>query len=125
MKKKLAGRLLALAASVVMGFSMLPAGTALAANTPQTQETQQTQVDQEWYNFRNNQENNSITDRPTPTNDLEAAEKWAVKYGSGWTASPTPPLILDNYLYIGCGKKVIKINKTTGQKEAESDDMAE
>ena len=124
MKKKLAGRLLALAASVVMGFSMLPAGTALAADTLQTQEAQQTQVDQEWYNFRNNQENNSITDRPTPTNDLEAAEKWAAKYGSGWSASPTPPLILDNYLYIGCGNKVIKINKTTGEKEAESDAMA-
>ena len=124
MKKKLAGRLLALAASVVMGFSMLPAGTALAANTPQTREAQQTQVDQEWYNFRNNQENNGVTDRPTPTNSLEASQKWAVKYGDGWQASQTPPLILDNYLYIACGSQVLKINKETGAKEAESDTMA-
>ncbi|MCU6762627.1 ATPase involved in DNA repair [uncultured Roseburia sp.] len=117
MKRKAAGKLFSFLTAAVMGVSMIPA-TALAA------ETKSTDVDQEWYNFRNNQENNGVTDRPTPTSDLEAAQKWAVKYGSGWSAAPTPPLILDDYLYIGVGNKIIKIDKATGEKVDESDEMA-
>ena len=113
-KQKLVNRILAILTVLFMAVTMNPVLTPAAETT----------VDQEWYNFRNNQENNSITDRPTPTNDIEAAQKWAVKYGSGWSAAPTPPLILDNYLYIGSGKKILKLNKETGEKVAESDDMA-
>ena len=117
MKKKAAGKFVSLLAAGLMALSMIPT-TALAAQ-PKAET-----VDQEWYNFRNNQENNGVTDRPTPTNDLEAAQKWAVKYGSGWSAAPTPPLILDNYLYIGVSNKVLKVDKETGEKVAESDAMA-
>ena len=100
----------------LMAFSMIPANAQAAQP--------KTEVDLEWYNFRNNQENNGVTDRPTPTNDLETAQKWAVKYGSGWAASPTPPLILDGYLYVGVGDQVLKLDKETGEKVAESDEMA-
>ena len=77
----------------------------------------------EWYNFRNNVENNGVTDRPTPTLLEETNLKWGVKYGSGWTAAPTPPLLLDGYLYIGVGNKILKLNKADGTKVAESDTM--
>ena len=66
MKKKAAGKFVSLLAAGLMALSMIPT-TALAAQ-PKAET-----VDQEWYNFRNNQENNGVTDRPTPTNDLEAA----------------------------------------------------
>ena len=77
----------------------------------------------EWYNFRNNAENNGVTDRPTPTLLEETNLKWGVKYGSGWAAAPTPPLLLDGYLYIGVGNKILKLNKADGVKVAESDAM--
>ncbi len=117
MKKKGLGKILSLFTAALMAVSVVPV-TALASGSKAHV------VDKEWYNFRNNQENNGVTDRPTPTNDLEAALKWAEKYGTGWAAAPTPPLILDGYLYIGMSNKVLKINKETGEKVDESDPMA-
>lgn len=80
-------------------------------------------VDTEWYNFRNNQENNGVTESTTPINDATANLKWASKYGSGWSAAPTPPLILDDKLYVGSGNKILEINKETGKIIRESDTM--
>lgn len=62
-------------------------------------------VDMEWYNLRNNQENNGVTESPTPIDDQTASLKWGVKYGTGWGAAPTPPLILDSKIYIAQGNK--------------------
>lgn len=70
----------------------------------------------EWYNFRNNQENNGITDVNTPTSAKSTNLKWASKFGIGWGAAPTPPLILDGYLYIGVGKEIVKVDKETGKE---------
>ena len=36
-------------------------------------------VDMEWYNLRNNQENNGVTESPTPIDDQTASLKWGVK----------------------------------------------
>lgn len=80
-------------------------------------------VDTEWYNFRNNQENNGVTETATPTDDATANLKWASKYGSGYSAAPTPPLILDDKLYVGSGNKILEIDKETGEKLRESDAM--
>lgn len=80
-------------------------------------------VDMEWYNFRNNQENNGVTEASTPINDATASEKWSQKYGSGWSAAPTPPLILDDKLYVGVANKILEIDKQTGEKLRESDEM--
>lgn len=80
-------------------------------------------TDIEWYNFRNNPENNGVTDKATPIDDQTAGLKWAGKYGTSYFQSPTPPLILDGYLYVGLQNKVYKIDKTTGEKVAESDEM--
>lgn len=107
-KRKLAALLLALAlitASVPF--------TAMAGEA----------ADLEWYNFRNNPENNGVVDKTTPISAETAGLKWAEKYGTGRWDNPTPPLILDGYLYVGLKNKVYKIDKTTGEKVAESDEM--
>ena len=81
------------------------------------------EVDAEWYNFRNNPENNGVTDRPTPTETVETVQKWANKYGKGWSAAPTPPLVLNGKLYIGSGNQVIELNKENGNELRRSDAM--
>lgn len=111
------GKIISCLVIAAMIFTVIPAGYAFA-------DVDDSGIDREWYNFRNNQENNGVTDRATPTSLDETAMKWAGKYGTGWGAAPTPPLILDGKIYIGCGKKVIEIDKNTGEKLRESDDMA-
>ena len=69
----------------------------------------------EWWNFRNAQDNNAVTGRPTPTNDKEAWGKWAAKYGTGWAAAPTPPIIVNEKLYIGVDAQILEIDKDTGE----------
>ncbi|WP_461811005.1 Ig-like domain-containing protein [Faecalimonas sp.] len=86
-------------------------------------ETVRESVDTEWYNFRNNPENNGVTDRPTPIEAKETVQKWAEKYGEGWGAAPTPPLILNNKLYIGVANQIIEIDKETGKEIRRSDEM--
>ena len=81
------------------------------------------EVDAEWYNFRNNPENNGVTDRPTPTETVETVQKWANKYGEGWAAAPTPPLVLNGKLYIGSGNQVIELDKENGNELRRSDAM--
>lgn len=81
------------------------------------------EVDAEWYNFRNNPENNGVTDRPTPTETVETVQKWANKYGKGWSAAPTPPLVLNGKLYIGSGNQVIELDKENGNELRRSDAM--
>ena len=81
------------------------------------------EVDAEWYNFRNNPENNGVTDRPTPIETVETVQKWANKYGEGWAAAPTPPLVLNGKLYIGSGNQVIELDKENGNELRRSDAM--
>ncbi len=76
-----------------------------------------------WYNFANNQENNRVTEYPGPTDDKTASLKWAKKYGTGWAASCTPPIIINNKLYVGMAKKVMELDKDTGEILRESDEM--
>ncbi len=80
-------------------------------------------VDAEWYNFRNNPENNGITDSAIPVTAEETALKWGVKYGTGWSAAPTPPLILNGKLYIGVGNQILELDRETGEELRRSDEM--
>jgi len=74
----------------------------------------------EWWNFRNNEENNGVTDRETPTCMEETTQKWAQQVAPNYTDSCTPPLILDGYLYTAQGRYVYKLDKETGEKVATS-----
>lgn len=79
--------------------------------------------DGDWINFRGNDENMGITEAETPYKEEKTSMKWAVKYGTGWSAAPTPPIIVDNYLYIAVGKNIIKLDKETGEQVEKSPDM--
>lgn len=78
----------------------------------------------DWMNFRGNQENNgaysfSAAQQP-PTSEDEATLKWAVKYGEGWAACPTPPIIKGNFIFTAQGSRMLKLNKDTGELLSES-----
>lgn len=110
--KQMAATILA----VSLMITMLPANVF-------AKEAVRENVDTEWYNFRNNPENNGVTDRPTPIEAEETVQKWAEKYGTGWSAAPTPPLILDGKLYIGVANRILEIDKETGKEIRRSDEM--
>lgn len=48
----------------------------------------------------------------TPTDT--AGLKWKAKFGEGYANAPTPPLIKGNYLYIGAGYHIYRVDKNTG-----------
>lgn len=78
----------------------------------------------EWWNFRNSEENNGLTDRETPISYDETSLKWGAKMAEGYTQSCTPPLILDGYIYTAQDRYVYKLDKETGEKIATSDQLA-
>lgn len=72
----------------------------------------------DWTNFRGNQENNgaysfSEAQKP-PTTEGEATLKWAVKYGEGWAAAPTPPIFKNGKIYTAINNQVKTLDKETG-----------
>ena len=113
--KQLSKKFLALLLAFVLVMGLLPgaafAGEALPDYTG------------DWTSFRGNPENNGVTDAKTPITTESASLKWAQKYGSGWFAAPTPPLILNGDLYIAVSNQVLKIDRDTGEKLAESPAM--
>ena len=80
-------------------------------------------TDNEWWNYRNNEENNGVTSVSTPNNPKETSEKWALQISSSWSESCTPPLILGGQLYTGSGKYIYKVDKETGKILAVSDQL--
>ena len=82
------------------------------------------QLTGDWMSFRGNEQNMGVTDYATPKNASEAALKWAAKYGTGYQAAPTPPVIIDDYLYVAMAKKVVKVDKESGEVVAESGALA-
>lgn len=89
--------------------TMLPA-TAMAKTEPNNPDNWQ------WYKYANSVTNNSITKMQTPSDANESALKWAAKLGEGWSASPTPPLIDDKYIYVAAGSTVRQLDKATGEE---------
>jgi len=77
----------------------------------------------DWWNFRNSDTNNAVTDRPTPVSDKEAWEKWSVKPDAERSTAPTPPIIIDGKLYVGAGNRVYELDRETGSVLRVSDEM--
>ena len=74
----------------------------------------------DWYKYANATNNNSVVKRATPRLPQETQTKWAAKFGTGWAAAPTPPLIdKDGFAYIAVGSRIVQLYKETG-KETES-----
>ncbi len=78
-----------------------------------------TDYDAEWPTFRNSENNNAVTSTVTPDSAENAELKWAKKYGSGWSASPSIPIIVNEHVYFIMDKKIYCASKETGEIEAE------
>ena len=71
----------------------------------------------DWYKYANATNNNSVVERATPRLPQETQTKWAAKFGTGWAAAPTPPLIdKDGFAYIAVGSRIVQLNKETGEE---------
>ena len=71
----------------------------------------------DWYKYANATNNNSVVERATPRLPQETQKKWAAKFGTGWAAAPTPPLIdKDGFMYIAVGSRIVQLNKETGEE---------
>lgn len=68
----------------------------------------------EWPTFRNSKNNNAITNTVTPDSAATAELKWVKKYGTGWSASTSIPIIVNNNVYFIMGSKIIRADKATG-----------
>lgn len=78
----------------------------------------------DWISFRGNDENMGITNAKKPINQEESNLKWAKKYGTGWSAAPTPPIIVNDSLYVMVGKNVLILDKETGEEIKTSEELA-
>ena len=72
-----------------------------------------TDVGAAWKNFRNSDVNMAITSARTPKAPETTALKWAKQLGSGYTAAPSVPIIVDNSLIVMSGKTLYKLDLTT------------
>ena len=68
-----------------------------------------------WPNFRGNDYNMAITDVKTPHDVDSTVLKWAVKLGTGWSASPSVQIIADNALVTMVGTEIFKLDLQTGE----------
>lgn len=68
----------------------------------------------EWPTFRNSKNNNALTNTVTPDSAATAELKWVKKYGTGWNASTSIPIIVNNNVYFIMGSKIIRADKATG-----------
>lgn len=75
-------------------------------------------VDASWKNFRGNDNNNGITATNTPASAAEATLLWNKKLGSGWTASPSVQIIVDDSLIVMSGTNIYKLDLATGDIKA-------
>ncbi len=78
----------------------------------------------DWTSFRGNDQNMGATNAKTPRTADETMLKWAVKPSDSWSESITPPIILNGYLYIAKGNRIVKIDPQNGEIVASSADMA-
>lgn len=87
----------------------------LAVELTKAEKNALTCYDAEWPTFRNSNKNNALTSTATPVSSDEAELKWAQKYGSGWSAPPSIPIIVNERIYFISGKQIICADKETGE----------
>lgn len=69
----------------------------------------------QWKNFRGSDSNMAIVDHPTPKSAKATEFHWAKKLGTGWSASPTPQLIIDGKLIVIAGTTIYSMDPITGE----------
>ena len=74
-----------------------------------------------WPGFRGAADFKGLTDAKTPTSAAETSLKWSCNTGGDWaTSSPGFPIEVGEFVYFAVGNKILKLNKETGVKAAES-----
>lgn len=76
------------------------------------------EVSSQWKNFRNSDSNMAITDVLLPTSVDDVFLNWNAKLGSGWSATPSVQIIVDNSLIVMSGTTLYKLDLTTGETVA-------
>ena len=69
----------------------------------------------DWVSFRSNPENNGVTDALTPISAEHTELIWTAKIGTGYNNAPTPPMLIDGYVYSQVGNKLCRIDPETGE----------
>lgn len=73
----------------------------------------------QWANFRNGENHLGITASATPYDSADAELLWAVKYGTGWSAAPGSPIMVDGCIITYVGTRLLKLDRETGAILAE------
>lgn len=67
----------------------------------------------------------NVTSSSTPVSEQEAVLKWTQSFGTGWSASPTPPLVVGDKIYVAVAKKMYELDKETGRVLRQSPEFKE
>ena len=96
-------------------ITMIISGGTAKAYAEETKDIGNTD-DWDWYKYANATNNNSVVERATPRLPQETQTKWTAKFGTGWAAAPTPPLIDKDFAYIAVGSRIVQLYKETGEE---------
>ncbi len=77
-----------------------------------------TTIPAQWKNFRGSDSNMAIVDHPTPKSAKATEFHWAKKLGTGWSATPTPQLIVDGKMIVIAGNAIYSLDPATGEEVA-------
>lgn len=72
------------------------------------------EVDAYWPSFRGNNNNMGLTSAATPTEAEYTELIWNKKLGSGWSASPSVQIVVDDTLIVMSSKSIFKLDLETG-----------
>lgn len=73
-----------------------------------------------WPSFRKDNANMGVVGVKTARSASEVQEKWSTELAKSWTdGSLGAPIIVDDYIYVSVGKRIVKLNRGTGEVVAE------
>ncbi len=80
----------------------------------------------DWTSFRGNENNMGIVNHQTPVYLSKAELKWAVQYTdpTNWSDAVTPPILVDDKMYVAKNNKVICIDTADGSIIKESETLS-
>ncbi len=72
--------------------------------------------DDDWLQFRTDENNNGVVDVKTPIKAEDAVLEWANQIGEGFGSGATGcPIIVGGYLYTYAGNSIVKVSTQTGE----------
>lgn len=71
--------------------------------------------DAAWPSFRADANNNAVTAAATPASTTQTALRWSRQFGSSWSASPSPQIVVGNALVTMAGTTIYKVDQQTGE----------